>query len=306
MVLTIRDDFDLKKIADSGQCFRFNELPEFCGKAESGEMIGACDEAGPGDETGTCDEAQGRTSKRFSVTASNRHVFVTELGQNRYEFDCSKEEFDSFWKRYFDLELSYKKIRQLIDKKEDPYLYSASEFGKGIRILRQDPWEMLISFIISQRKNIPAIKASIEKLCALAGDVICEDEVCGKIYSFPTPKQLSALSMEQLSSCSLGYRDKYVHQAALDVASGAVDLDSWKNLGDEALMENLLKLFGVGVKVANCEILFGYHRLDAFPKDVWINRVLDVQYPQGFLFDKYAPYNGVMQQYLFFYSRSMG
>ncbi len=278
MIITITDDFDLKKIADSGQCFRFNEVP--------GDL--------------------NSDHKRYSVAAGSRHVFVKELGQNRYDFDCSEDEFETFWKRYFDLDLSYSEIRGKISKKQDPYLFAASEYGKGIRILRQDPWEMLISFIISQRKNIPAIKASIEKLCALAGDVICEDEVCGKIYSFPAPEKLSALSMEQLSGCSLGYRDKYVHQAALDVASGAVDLEAWRELDDDGLMENLLKLFGVGVKVANCEILFGYHRLDAFPKDVWINRVLDTRYPDGFLFDDYAPYNGVMQQYLFFYSRSEG
>ena len=112
--------------------------------------------------------------------------------------------------------------------------------------------------------------------------------------------------MEQLSGCSLGYRDKYVHQAAMDVASGAVNLKALEKLDDEGLMEELLKLFGVGVKVANCEILFGYHRLDAFPRDVWINRVLETHYQSGFDFASYAPYNGIMQQYLFFYSRSEG
>ena len=272
MILRIEEDFDLKKIADSGQCFRFNE----CGDGS------------------------------YSVSAFDKHMFVSELDDNRYEFGCSKEEFEEFWKNYFDLSLSYKDIRRKIDKKKDPYLYAASEFGKGIRILRQNPWEMLISFIISQRKNIPAIKASIEKLCKLAGEEICEDERVGIIYSFPTPDKLAALSMEELSSCSLGYRDKYVHQAALDVCSGAADLESWVNLDDAALMERLLSLYGVGVKVANCEILFGYHRLDAFPKDVWINRVLDLKYPDGFMFDEYAPYNGIMQQYLFFYSRMDG
>ncbi len=282
MVLTIQDDFDLGKIADSGQCFRFNEVP--------------------GSGSGNA----GVVHKRYSVAAVNRHLFVTELGQDRYEFGCSEDEFESFWKRYFDLDISYSDIRGKINKEKDSYLYNASEYGKGIRILRQDPWEMLISFIISQRKNIPAIKASIEKLCALAGDVICEDEEIGKIYSFPTPEQLSSLSLEQLSGCSLGYRDKYVHQAALDVVSGAVDLQALERASDDRLMEELLKLYGVGVKVANCEILFGYHRLDAFPKDVWINRVLETRYPEGFPFDDYAPYNGVMQQYLFFFSRSEG
>ncbi len=272
MIVRIDDDFDLKKIADSGQCFRFNE----------------------------CSDGS------YSVSAFSRHIFVSELEENRYEFGCSKEDFENFWKYYFDLDLSYKDVRGKIDRTNDPYLYSASEYGKGIRILRQDPWEMLISFIISQRKNIPAIKASIEKLCRLSGDVMCEDERSGVIYSFPTPDRLAALTMDELASCSLGYRDKYVHQAALDVASGAVDLESWNDLEDPELMDKLLSMYGVGVKVANCEILFGYHRLDAFPKDVWINRVLELKYPDGFPFEAYAPYNGIMQQYLFFYSRMDG
>ncbi|MCR5669576.1 MAG: DNA-3-methyladenine glycosylase 2 family protein [Butyrivibrio sp.] len=272
MKININDDFDLKKIADSGQCFRFNECVD----------------------------------GSFSVAASDKHLLIKDLGKGSYELDCSKADYESFWKRYFDLDTDYRSIRKRIDPKADPYLSAASGYGKGIRILQQDPWEMLISFIISQRKNIPAIKASIEKLCALAGDVIADTPVTGPVYSFPTPDRLAKLSMEELSSCSLGYRDKYVHRAALDVASGAVDLDSWKKLDEKELMEKLLSLYGVGVKVANCEILFGYHRLDAFPKDVWINRVLETRYPKGFDFDRYAPYNGVMQQYLFFYSRTSG
>ena len=280
MRIKINDDFDLQKIAESGQCFRFNKCAD-----------------------------------GYSVAAGDKYVFIRQLSDGRsetadagseYELSCSEKEYAGFWKDYFDLETSYSGIRKLIDKKKDPYLYSASEFGKGIRILKQDPWEMLISFIISQRKNIPAIKASVEKVCALAGKKIAVDPEGNAIYSFPTPKELSKISIEQLSACSLGYRDKYVHQAAIDVASGACDLEKYKGLSDEELMEKLLALYGVGVKVANCEILFGYHRLDAFPKDVWINRVLDLRYPEGFMFEKYAPYNGVMQQYLFFYSRSEG
>ena len=282
MIIEIKDDFDLQKIADSGQCFRFNK----CGDG-------------------------------FSVVAGDKYLFIrgisdisdNENGNNsigRYELSCDKKEYEEFWKQYFDLDTNYQNIRGLIDESEDEYLYRASEFGQGIRILRQDPWEMLISFIISQRKNIPAIKASIEKICALAGHKIAVDAEGNDVYSFPTPQELSKVTLAQLSACSLGYRDKYVYQATLDVVSGAAKIESWKDIDDDALMQKLLALYGVGVKVANCEILFGYHRLDAFPKDVWINKVLDSQYPQGFLFDKYKPYNGVMQQYLFFYSRSNG
>lgn len=269
MLITIQDDFDLKKIADSGQCFRFNE------------------------------DGDG-----YSVVALDKHVFVKEISKGQYEFSCDEAEFENFWKRYFDLDTNYSGIRGLVDKTLDPYLFYASEYGKGIRILKQDPFEMLISFIISQRKNIPAIKASIEKLCRKAGYVIGKDSLGNEIYSFPTAEKIAALSLKDLSECSLGYRDKYVLKAAQDVDSGAVDLDGFDKLSDEELMEELLKFFGVGVKVANCEILFGYHRLNAFPKDVWINRVLEYKYPKGFPFDKYAPYCGVMQQYLFFYSRN--
>ena len=284
MILTIRDDFDLARIADSGQCFRFNvcdDQKEISG--EKGEFSG---------------------SPTYRVVAGDKLLYIRQTGGLEYELSCSEDEYETFWREYFDLDLDYSGIRDRIDKSEDPYLFAASEYGKGIRILRQDPWEMLISFIISQRKNIPAIKASIEKLCTLAGDKIGEQDDGGAVYSFPTPERLSRLSMSDLAGCSLGYRDKYVHQAAMDVASGAVNLDDWKALPDSRLMEMLLGLYGVGVKVANCEILFGYHRLDAFPRDVWINRVLDTRYLDGFLFDKYAPYNGVMQQYLFFYSRA--
>ena len=270
MKLKIHDDFDLKKIAESGQCFRFNE----CGEG-------------------------------FGIVAKDKFLYIKKTGEGEYEADCDKAEFEGFWSTYFDLDTDYRKIRSLIDRDDDEYLYNASEFGKGIRILRQDPWEMLISFIISQRKNIPAIKASIEKICALAGEKIATDPDGRDIYSFPEPKQLATLSVSDLGSCSLGYRDKYVYQAAQDVVSGAVKLESWETVSDEALMQALLGLYGVGVKVANCEILFGYHRLDAFPKDVWINRVLEQHYKEGFPFERYAPYNGVMQQYLFFYSRSM-
>ena len=278
MIVNIDDDFDLQKISESGQCFRFNRS--------------------------STDALKEDEPKKYSVVASDKYVEIKKISDKKYEFSCNEDEFESYWKDYFDLDTNYAKIREKINKDDDAYLYTAAEFGKGIRILRQNPWEMLISFIISQRKKIPAIKASIEKLCIAAGEVISESEDGDKIYSFPTPEKLSALPLDVISSCSLGYRDKYVHRAAIDVCSGVIDLNDFNSLDDDKLMEHLLKIYGVGVKVANCEILFGYHRLNAFPRDVWINRVLDERYPKGFNFERYAPYNGVMQQYLFFYSRN--
>ena len=118
MKITIKDDFDLSKIADSGQCFRFNA-------------------AGDG----------------YSATALDKNLFIKSLGNSEYELDCSKDEFDSFWRGYFDLDLDYRSLRKRIDKDEDPYLFAAAEFGKGIRILRQDPWEMLLK---RMRKENPS------------------------------------------------------------------------------------------------------------------------------------------------------
>lgn len=269
MQIIIDDDFDLQKIADSGQCFRFNNCLD-----------------------------------GYSVVAGDKYVFIRQTSENKYDFACTEKEYEEYWKKYFDLELGYREVRKRISKDEDEYLFNASEYGKGIRILRQDPWEMLISFIISQRKNIPAIKASIEKICALAGRRISTDPEGKEVYSFPTPWELSGVPLQKLTECSLGYRDKYVQRAAADINSGAVDLKALEKLNDSELLSALLELYGVGVKVANCEILFGYHRLNAFPKDVWINRVLEYKYPNGFDFEKYEPYNGIMQQYLFYYSRN--
>lgn len=271
MVTEISDDFDLKKIADSGQCFRWTE-----------------------------------TEDGYEIIAGSHWVRIREqdrgkeVNRHRLELTCSREEFETFWRQYFDLGLDYSSVRRRIDPEKDPYLYRASVCGRGIRILNQDPWETLITFIISQRKNIPAIRLSVDKLCRMAGTRLAEGR-----YSFPGPEQLCSLSGEQLAECGLGYRAKYVHRAAEDAADGRIDFDRLNGLPDDALKEELMKLYGVGIKVANCEMLFGFHRLDSFPEDVWILRLLEEEYPGGFPFAEYQPYNGIMQQYLFWYRRTV-
>ncbi len=326
MVIEIADDFDLKKIADSGQCFRWTEVAEGyqiiagdhllrireCQQTEDRsvrieEVRADRKERGEGNR-----EDQENGKKRGESTRGLEEGFLKleqgsgENGDDRkeeagcFELSCSVEEFESFWKRYFDLDLDYSAVRQRIDPEKDPYLYRASVCGRGIRILNQDPWETLVTFIISQRKNIPAIRLSVEKLCRMAGTQLAEG-----IYSFPAPEQLCLLSEEQLAACSLGYRAKYVHRAAEDAADGRIDFRGLAALPDDALKRELMKLYGVGIKVANCEMLFGFHRLDSFPEDVWILRLLQEAYPKGFPFDEYRPYNGIMQQYLFWYRRTV-
>lgn len=271
--IKVKDDLDLYRIADSGQCFRWETLPVL------------------GDEPA-----------KYRIPAFGKCLIVSQPSKDCIETDCTEEEFGDLWYDYLDLGTSYKKIRTLVDKDEDPFMADAAASCVGLRILRQDPWETLISFIISQNRNIPAIKRSIELLCERAGKR-CKDSEGNAYYSFPGPEDILSLSDEKLSECRLGYRDVYLRNAARTVTDGDLDLDAVsEKLADEAISE-LMKIKGVGLKVASCVTLFGLHKLDAFPVDVWIKRVLENEYPNGYPKEKYSPYNGVYQQYMFEYYR---
>ena len=197
----------------------------------------------------------------------------------------------------------YTSIRSKIDVDVDPFLYEAAQHERGIRILKQDAWEALISFIISQNRNIPAIKASIEKLAERAGERKT-DSRGQEYYTFPTPEAIANMSEEALNECKLGYRDKYVRKAAQSVVNGELDLDMIGVGSDDDVLAKLTGLYGVGKKVASCMLLFGLHHLDAFPVDVWIKRVLETEYSDGYPYEEYSPYNGVYQQYMFAYYRN--
>lgn len=266
-------DFDIAKIAESGQCFRLTENK---------------------------DGSYGLVHKGRYLSISPKYS-GNSTGFVMYELNCNEDEYDTVWTDYFDLSYDYGIVRSAADA-EDIFLNQAINFGTGIRILKQDPWEMLISFIISQRKSIPAIRTSIEKLCTLCGEPL--NTPTGIKYSFPTPEKVCELNLEQLDSCSLGYRSKYIAAVANEVVNGNFDVYGMDMLSDEDLRNRLLELYGVGIKVANCVMLFGYHRMDAFPADVWIKRALEKEYPDGFPYDKYIGFGGIMQQYIFFYMRS--
>ena len=268
MEIQITDDFDLDRIAESGQCFRWQK-----------------------DDAGT-----------YRIIHQEHLLRIRPLGENKYSLSCSEDEYRNIWYDYFALEEDYRAIRKRISKEDDPFLADACEFGKGIRILRQDPWEMLISFIISQNKNIPAIKKSVELLCQTAGKR--REDAGESYYLFPTPEEILCLNDEALPACRLGYRCRYVKAAAANVAEGRLDLKRLSEASEADTLTALTAVCGVGVKVANCVSLFGLHHIDAFPVDVWIRRILENEYPEGYPKEKYSPYNGIYQQYMFYYYRA--
>ncbi|MEG2931542.1 MAG: DNA glycosylase, partial [Ruthenibacterium sp.] len=214
---------------------------------------------------------------------------------------CSEVEYQTIWREYFDMDTDYKTFRAAVPP-EDAFLTRAARYGCGVRILQQEPWEMLVTFIISQRKNIPAIKRAVALLCEQAGERLCgAEQLC---FAFPSAVRVAAMRPEALAACSLGYRAAYLRAAAQMAASGALDLEGLRQADDATLFDALVTVPGVGPKVANCVMLFGYHRLCGFPRDVWINRVIEQEYHGAFPLARYAGFEGVIQQYMFFYGRS--
>lgn len=220
------------------------------------------------------------------------------------------EEFNEIWIDYFDLNTDYQSIRKSLANNE--ILANAMEYGKGIRILNQNHFEMLISFIISANNMIPRIRKSIEVISMRYGKFICEDEN-RKYYSFPTVEELSKATVEELREfAKVGFRDKRIFDTVNMIKNENIDLDSFENLETDVLREELLKFSGVGNKVADCIMLFSYKRGEVFPVDVWIKRVMEelfikeetpvkkISKEADRIFGKYA---GYAQQYLFYYGR---
>lgn len=273
MKLTINDDFDLYKIAYSGQCFRVY--------------------------------ADDNNAYHFIKGTHLLTIKSDDSNPSTYDLSCTTEDWNEIWSDYFDMNTSYEDIRKKI-LPEDSFLNTAANIGKGIRILKQDYFEMLISFIISQRKSIPAIKSSVEKLCKLFGTPLESTDANNDTvvrYSFPTPKQLSCATDDKLSECGLGYRVPYIIDATKRVLSGTLDLNTLSELDDEALMEALKSVYGVGDKVANCVSLFAYHRIGRAPIDTWINKVIESEYNGINPFGQYPDTAGIMQQYMFYASQ---
>ncbi len=208
-----------------------------------------------------------------------------------------------FWQNYLDLSFDYEKI--VSDFSKDQNILPLVKAGKGIRILNQDLWETLVSFIISANNNIPRIKKIIGKLCELYGKKI---EFDGKtFYGFPSPEVLSSLSISDLTEIKAGFRDKYILDAAKKVVSGEVDLKKIPKLNNKSAKNELMKINGVGPKVSDCILLFALGRHDVFPLDVWTKRILSEKFNISekdmpkFIKEKLGENAGILQQYLYYY-----
>lgn len=209
---------------------------------------------------------------------------------------------EALWRDYFDLGRDYAEISRGFAGGE--YLDECVRFGQGIRILRQEPWEALCSFIISQCNNIKRIKGIVERLCAAYGAIA---ELDGeRFYTFPDAESLCTLREEDLAMLRCGYRAAYILSAARAVTDGSLDLEALKECGYAETKRELLKLNGVGEKVANCAALFGLNHIEAFPIDVWMRRALREHFPPDFDPASLGEYAGLAQQYIFYYAREHG
>ena len=256
-IYIITDRFDIAKTFECGQCFRFD-------KTADGGYRGI---------------AYGKT-----LTLYQRNDGVEIFGITPKEFE------DTFFD-YFDLARDYGKIDKLLEK--DAVLKDIIPYSKGIRILNQQPFETVVSFIISASNNIPRIKKIIACLC----------ENFGQNGAFPTPERLAALEKEDLAVIRAGFRDKYILDCAKKVASGEIDLDKIRSMSLLDASRELQKINGVGQKVADCSLLFGFGFKEAFPKDVWIKRILKYFYgvTDNSCLD-FGGFDGIAQQYLFYYA----
>ncbi len=267
MIIKITDDFDLDKISASGQCFRTRRF----------------------------------TDGGYRFISTDRVLYIRNTGKNEYAVSCGGSDWQDVWYPYFDLARNYGRIRQK-ERGKNAFADQAMACGKGIRILRQDPWETLLTFLLSQRKNIPAIAKAVEALCAAWGHPVATEYET--LYSFPAPAEMAGVTETALRGCGLGYRAPYVLDAVERVSEGSLDLTALASLSDGELLTQLKSIRGVGKKVSNCVALFAYGRMDCVPVDVWISRAIEEDCGGNSPFSLYPGDAGIVQQYIFFYERS--
>lgn len=261
LILTLDDDLDLGLCLDCGQAFRWKQ-----------------------DENGC-----------WSGVAFSKKLRVSQNADTITFYDTTPEVFESVWSDYFDLKRNYKSI---VESYTEENIKTACAKYPGIRILKQDEWEAICSFIISANNNIPRIKGIIERLCENFGEDL------DGAYSFPTAQRLSTLTVEDLAPLRAGFRAKYIIDAAQKIASGEVSIEKIKTLPLNDAKAELLKIKGVGEKVAQCALLYGFGRVEAFPVDVWVKRILEELYPDG-LPQCMDGTQGIAQQYLFHWRRNI-
>ncbi len=234
----------------------------------------------------------------WQAVAYGRKIFIKQADEKTLIFyNTTEDDFNLIWKNYFDLERDYDAIISRF--KDDKFLFEATEKYKGLRVLNQEPWEAICSFIISQNNNIPRIKGIIERLCETFGEDLGDG-----FYTFPDAEKISTLSLEDLAPLRAGFRAKYILDAAQKVANKEIDLEKIFNEDITFGREELMKIKGVGAKVSECALLYGFRKTEAFPVDVWVKRIMEELYPEGMPECAY-PELGIAQQYLFHWRRNL-
>lgn len=237
---------------------------------------------------------------------SDYYVEITDLGNNEFELTCSEEEFKSVWYSYFDLDTDYEFIWEKVMRYPNSYLQDAAYYGYGIRILKQDFWDTVITFIISQNNNMKRIRKSIDALREKYGHKPYDNNtnLWFKFNTFPNAMELSiGYKRDQYKDCGLGYRDVYVKEAT----NKEVDLLKLKfaSLDYESLIKELKTFKGIGDKVANCIALYGLHYLEAAPIDTHMKRIINEHFDGTNLLNDFQGYQGLVQQWLFDYETNI-
>lgn len=256
-------------------------------------------------ENGQCFRYIREHDGSYTAVAGNNVVNVSMNGDKCVFKNTDETTFNTFWHDYFDLGTDYAEIKRQL--RIDPIMEKAVDFGWGIRILKQSIWEMLISFIISANNNIPSIMRIVDTLSRTYGQKTDKG-----LYAFPQPQILAEVNLEQLKTCRAGFRCKYIKKAAEMVYNREIDLYNLKNLSTDEARNELIKIPGVGPKIADCVLLYSGTKYDIFPTDVWIKRIMETLYLgentslkqiQEFSRSKFGKLAGFAQLYLFYYAR---
>lgn len=278
IILEDVEDFILSQILECGQCFHFEKTDE----------------------------------EEYNIMAYGRALHIKQTDNNVILYNTSMEDYENVWKNYFDMENDYSVIKEAV-RTADVSLTAAINSKAGIRILNQDFFETLISFIISQNKQITQIKQIVKNISHNFGTAVIGYNG-DTFYNFPDAVTLNQVTEEELRLCKTGFRAPYIKDACEKVCNGEVTKEKMDKLSFYEARELLMTIKGVGEKVANCVLLFGLGRREAFPVDVWIKRIMEQMYFEGkdtkkndieaFAVEKFGKYGGYAQQYLFEYSRN--
>jgi N-glycosylase/DNA lyase len=273
VVLYDIDSFNIRDILECGQCFRFEKLDD-------------------------CD---------YNIVAFGRLLNIKQTQEAVILSPCTLKEFNDIWYDYFDMGRDYSSIKEMLSY-NDSIMAKASDFAQGIRILRQDPLECMVSFIISQNNRIPMIRKVIANISKEAGECIVDG-----YYSFPSLMRLCELSEDKLKECKAGFRAKYIKHAVYKIYNNDINLAKMREFTTEDIKKSLTSVKGIGEKVSDCILLFSFGRTEVFPIDVWIKRIIQHFYfnnsevplkeIQSFAKDKFAENAGFAQQYLFHFAR---